>query len=161
MQQSEPKSRHINALKSRRSKIDADNGKDDNDDDNDDDDGNDKDDDYFDKGWQHWQCHRRQHGFSIDVGSPPQLSIGPAIIIIILLVIGKSFSGIDMGNGYQNFRKNTHKKNQKNTQIINWLIQDQLTFTLKIPFPQLKDTVLGLCWPETANMKHPRFLADK
>ena len=50
MQQSEPKSRHINALKSRRSKIDADNGKDDNDDDNDDDDGNDKDDDYFDKG---------------------------------------------------------------------------------------------------------------
>ena len=48
MQQSEPRIRHINALKSRRSRIYAD---DDNDDDNsDDDDDNDKDDDYFDKG---------------------------------------------------------------------------------------------------------------
>ena len=57
MQQSEPKTRHINALKSRRSRIYADDGEgdddDDNgedDDDNGDDDDNDKDDDYFDKG---------------------------------------------------------------------------------------------------------------
>ena len=50
MQQSEPKTRHINALKSRRSRICADDGKGDNDDDNGDDNENDKDDDYFDKG---------------------------------------------------------------------------------------------------------------
>ena len=50
MQQSEPKTKHINTLKLRHSRIYADNGKGDNDDDNDDDDGNDKDDDYFDKG---------------------------------------------------------------------------------------------------------------
>ena len=50
MQQSEPKTRHINALKSRRSRIYADDGEGDDYDDNGDDDDNVKDDDYFDKG---------------------------------------------------------------------------------------------------------------
>ena len=50
MRQSEPKTRHINALKSRCSRICGDDGKGDNDNDNGDDDVNDEDDDYFDKG---------------------------------------------------------------------------------------------------------------
>ena len=105
MQQSEPETRHINALKSRHSRIYADDGKGEN-----------------DETTVMMMAMIRMMTISIKAdntdsatvantdspstwGHLPSCPSGLRSSSSLILVIGKSFSGIDMGNGYQYFRK--------------------------------------------------------